>query len=116
MIRPAKCVFRVGSGETAGKVDAVPRLPVGDGMADCGHYAGSVVSGRVGERRECGIGSAADVGIDRIDSGSMDFDENFSWAGSWSGEFFEDEIGCGAKGVKAEGFHGVGMMGDGEMR
>ena len=101
MIRPAKCVFRVGSGETAGKVDAVPRLPVGDGMADCGHYAGSVVSGRVGERRECCIGPAADVGVDGVNPSAMHLNQNFFCAGSGHGGLFDDEVCGGTERVDA---------------
>lgn len=81
--RFAKGVFCVGSGDTSCEVDTITDLAMGGWGTDGGDGTGTVVSGCVWQGWERGVGTASDVGIDGVDAGVTDLDEDLVGGRGW---------------------------------
>ena len=87
--------------------DPIAALELAHAVADRLDHPGAVAAGDVGERREHGVGSRADVGVDRIDTGSPDPHEHLARSRLGVGDLVElQDLGT-AELVHADRLHAL---------
>ncbi len=74
----AECLLGVGSADGAGDVDAIADADVCDALADGGDDASAVVAGCPGKRRFDRVVARADVGLDGVDAGGFEGDDDLA--------------------------------------
>jgi hypothetical protein len=81
--------IRAESKAGAEKIDVVADIAIRDFGTNVANDSRSVVSRNVGIRREFAVVAGANVGIDRIDSDGLDFDQDLVRARSWRRDLLE---------------------------
>ena len=99
-------VFRVGTGESLGGVDAVAGLEFACGVSNGFDGAGGIGTRCVRKLGLDGIGAVAHIGVVRIHAGSVDAHEDLASLRLWRGNFLQLEDFGTAELMNANGLHG----------
>ncbi len=105
MDRFAEGLLGVSAGDGAGEVDTVADFPAGDACTERGDGACAVHSRRIGQRRKLRVFAGANVGLDWVDAGCGNADEDLAGGGSEIGDVGHLEDFRLAELLDTDGFH-----------